>query len=68
MKLGPEIVSVSLRLALEASHRSEQLESSKDSWAFVVRGVSASEQQQAIDDFHKNHVSTTNASQIVPSS
>lgn len=59
LKLAPEIVCVALRLALETSHRSTQLEQCTDSWAVVVGEIPARAQQNAIDDFHKEHVSTS---------
>ena len=59
LQLAPEIVAIALRLALETSHRSVQLERSTDSWAVVVGGVSAEKQQKAINDFHVANVSMT---------
>lgn len=59
LELGPEILKVSLRLALEADHRSAQLEQSKESWAFVVPGVLTAQVQEAIDTFDKRMVHET---------
>lgn len=59
LELGPEILRVSLRLALEADHRSAQLEQSRESWAFAVPGIPATQVQEAIDTFHKNMVHET---------
>lgn len=56
LKIAPEIVCVSLRVALEAQHRSAQIEKSSESWAVVVAGIPAKEQQRALDEFHKSHV------------
>lgn len=56
LELGPEILRVSLRLALEADNRSAQLEQSRESWAFVVPGVSTAQVQETIDTFHKKMV------------
>lgn len=58
LRIAPEIVCISLRVALEAQHRSAQLEKSSESWAVVVAGIPATEQQGAIDEFHKSHVTT----------
>ena len=56
LELGPEILRISLRLALEADRRSAQLEQSRESWAFAVPGIPAIEVQKAIDNFHNNLV------------
>lgn len=56
LKIAPEIVCISLRVALEAQHRSAQIEKSTESWAVVIAGISAAEQQEALDEFHKSHV------------
>ena len=57
LKIAPEIVCISLRLALEADHRSAQLENSRKSWAVAVPGMSATDLQTQIEDFHQNNVS-----------
>ena len=56
LHLAPEIVRVSLRLGLEASRRSGQIEKSRESWATVVPGIAPFEQQEALDQFHQTHV------------
>ena len=56
LDLAPEIVRVSLRLGLEASRRSDQIEKSRESWATIVSGVAPFEQQEALDHFHQTHV------------
>lgn len=56
LNLAPEIVRVSLRLGLEASRRSRQIEKSRESWATVVPGIAPFEQQEALDQFHQTHV------------
>ncbi|KAL8701306.1 MAG: hypothetical protein Q9201_004977 [Fulgogasparrea decipioides] len=53
LRLAPSIISIALRLALEADLRSSQIEETNQSWAAVVPGVAASEQQSALDEFHK---------------
>ena len=56
--LAPEIVRVSLRLGLEASRRSDQIEKSRENWAVIVPGMAPREQQEALDQFHQVHVRT----------
>ena len=56
LRLAPDIVRLALRLGLEARRRSAQIESSSESWATVVPGVSPQEQQKALDSFHKENV------------
>ena len=56
LELGPEMLRISLRLALEADGRSAQLEQSRESWAFAVPGIPTIEVQKAIDNFHNNMV------------
>lgn len=58
LELGPELLRISLRLALEADRRSAQLEKSRESWAFAVPGIPALEIQKAVENFHKNLVKT----------
>lgn len=57
LELAPEIVRVSLRLGMEASRRSAQIESSSESWATVVSGIAPQEQQRILDEFHKETAS-----------
>ena len=57
LDLAPEIVRVSLRLGLAASRRSAQVERSCESWATVVPHVAPQEQQEILDQFHREHVS-----------
>lgn len=52
LELAPEIVRISLRLGLEASRRSEQIEKSHKSWATVVPGVPLQEQREILHRFH----------------
>ncbi|KAL2056771.1 hypothetical protein ABVK25_003166 [Lepraria finkii] len=59
LHLAPEIVRVSLRLGLEASRRSGQIEKSRESWATVVPGIAPFEQQEALDQFHQTHTMAT---------
>ena len=56
LELAPEIVRISLRLGLEASRRSAQIEKSHRSWATVVPSVPLEEQREIISDFHNAHV------------
>lgn len=57
LRLAPEIVRLSLRLGLEATHRSAQIERSSESWATLVPSISAHEQQASLNEFHRQHVS-----------
>ena len=56
LKIAPEIVCVSLRLGLEASRRSAQIEKSCESWATIVPGMAPQAQQEALDNFHQTYV------------
>lgn len=56
LDLAPEIVCISLRLGLEASRRSEQIEKSAESWATLVPGVPLREQKEVLHRFHQVHV------------
>jgi len=58
LKLAPEIVRISLRLGIEATRRSLLIERSSESWATVVSGISAREQQDILDQFNRESVST----------
>ncbi|KAL8925721.1 MAG: hypothetical protein Q9172_002112 [Xanthocarpia lactea] len=65
LRLAPDIVRLALRLGLEARRRSAQIESSSESWATVVPGVSPQEQQKALDSFHKeNSIATSKSAYI----
>lgn len=61
LELAPEIVRISLRLGLEASRRSEQIEKSHKSWATVVPGVPLQEQREILHRFHHVYVRTSHA-------
>lgn len=58
LELAPEIVCVLLRLGLEASRRSAQIEKSYESWATVVPGLPLQEQREILHQFHYIHVRT----------
>ena len=57
LRLAPEIVRISLRLGIEASHRSSLIENSSESWATAITGITPSDQQGILDQFHREHVS-----------
>lgn len=58
LELAPEIVCISLRLGLEASRRSAQIERSHESWATLVPGIPLQEQRDVLDRFHHVYVRT----------
>ncbi|KAI9833795.1 MAG: hypothetical protein M1819_003530 [Sarea resinae] len=55
LKLAPEILCIALRLALDTSHRSTDIEQSSESWAIAIGDLIPSKQQSVIDDFHIAH-------------
>lgn len=57
LELAPTIVCISLRLGLESSRRSAQIENSHRSWATVVPGIPLEEQRDILHQFHHKHVS-----------
>ena len=57
LDVSPHMVRIALRLGLTAWRRSNQLESSTESWAAIVSGPSPLQQQAAIDEFHRQNVS-----------
>ena len=67
LEIVPEIVCISWRLGLEASHRSQQLEYSCESWATVINSVPNDELQAAIDDFHQTKASVWTLDYILSS-
>ncbi len=56
LELAPEIACISLRLGLEASRRSAQIEDSHESWATLLSRVSLQEQREVLRQFHDTHV------------
>lgn len=56
LKVAPEIVLISLRLAVEASRRSTQVEQGPGSWAMVVTGTSTQDLEKAMEEFHRLNV------------
>jgi hypothetical protein len=52
LKLAPEVVCISLRLAIGISRRSTEIELSSESWATAIMGISASEMKTILDEFH----------------
>lgn len=56
LELAPGIVCISLRLGLEASRRSAQIEKSSKSWATIVPGVPLQDQKDALHRFHHVYV------------
>ena len=56
LSVAPELVGVALRLGLNILRRSKQIESSADSWAAAVIGLSAGKLQSVLDKFHKSNV------------
>lgn len=56
LELAPEVIRISLRLGLEASRRSAQIEKSHQSWATVVPGVPFQKQVEILSEFHEAHV------------
>jgi hypothetical protein len=59
LKIAPEIVLISLRLAVEVSRRSIQVEQDTDSWVLIVTGPSTDDLEKLIEEFHKSRVSLT---------
>lgn len=56
LELAPEIVCISLRLGLEATRRSAQIEDCHGSWATVVPGIPLQEQREVLHRFHHVYV------------
>lgn len=65
LKSAPEIVCISMRLALEADHRSAQLEKSRENWAFAIPAISVTDLQNQIQKFHQNSVSVNPLPSII---
>ncbi|KAJ5377600.1 uncharacterized protein N7496_005009 [Penicillium cataractarum] len=58
ISLGPRIVCVALRLALDVHRRSQLIATEDGSWSKAVRGVSLEELQDALDIFEQTNVSS----------
>lgn len=56
ISLGPRIVCVALRLALDVHRRSRLIASEAGSWSRAVRGVPLEELQNALDLFEQTDV------------
>lgn len=56
LELAPEVVRISVRLGLEASRRSAQIEKSHESWATLVPGIPLQEQRDILHRFHDVYV------------
>ena len=56
LELAPHVICIALRLALQVDLLSSQIEETTQSWATVVPGISPSEQQRALNEFHKHTV------------
>lgn len=56
LELAPEIACISLRLGIEASRRSAQIEKSHESWATLVPGIPLQEQKEILQRFHQVYV------------
>ena len=59
LKLSPEIIRISLRLGVEVSHRSQNLEQSLSSWASIVSGVPLDQIRAELQQFHDSKVQGT---------
>ena len=56
LAIGPEIISVVVRLGLEVLRRSENIEPSNDNWTIAAVNSSTNSMQSTLDAFHQSQV------------
>ena len=56
LAISPEVVSIAVRLGLEALRRSNSIEASNSNWTIAVLDALASSIQSSLDAFHESQV------------
>lgn len=56
LAVGPEIISIVVRLGLEVLRRSENIEPSNDNWTIAAVNSSINSIQSTLDAFHQSQV------------
>ena len=56
LAVGPEIVSIAVRLGLEVLRRSDNIEPSYDNWTIAILNSSVTSIQSMLDTFHQSQV------------